>query len=292
MTELTLHYVTLVCIYGVIAIGLDVLVGQMRLLSVAQGAFVGIGGYVAAWAALAGGMNIYVCLCVSCSLSGIIAMLFGFMCRGLRGDTLLLAMLAFQMVLSSVFSNWSEVTGGTMGMAGITMRSFIGDPHVSARGVLAIGASSLLLFWLVRRRIADSPLGLVWTCLGEDEQWAASLGKDAKSAKITAIAVAGAVAGFGGALYAAYSTYVDPALFSVTESVMLLSMVIVGGAGTRYGPIVGAAIIILLPEALRYFAFSGVAAGPLRQATYGLLLIVIILWRPQGLVGRYAFERA
>lgn len=116
-------------------------------------------------------------------------------------------------------------------------------------------------------------------------------GKNTLYFKVAAFAVSAALAATAGSLYAHYITYIDPTNFTVMESILIISMVIIGGAGSLWGPLLGAVVLGVLPEALRFVGLpSGVAAN-LRQIIYGRLLVVMMMFRPRGLVGRYGFTR-
>lgn len=131
-----------------------------------------------------------------------------------------------------------------------------------------------------------SPFGTLLEAIRDDEASCLMLGKNVAGAKISVFAFSGALAALAGSLYAHHTSYVDPTGFDIIVSVSILLMVMLGGAGTLYGPVLGAIILIFLPEVLRFMpAPAGVAAAS-RQLIYGLLLVVIVLFRPQGLLGK------
>ena len=108
---------------------------------------------------------------------------------------------------------------------------------------------------------------------------------------MTAFTVSAALAASAGSLYAHYITYIDPSSFTVMESILVISMVIIGGAGSRWGPVIGAVVLVILPEALRFLGLPIGVAANLRQVIYGIVLVAVMMFRPQGLVGRYGFGR-
>jgi branched-chain amino acid transport system permease protein len=116
-------------------------------------------------------------------------------------------------------------------------------------------------------------------------------GKNTLYFKVTAFAVSAALAATAGCIYAHYITYIDPTSFTVMESILIISMVIIGGAGSLWGPLVGAIVLVTLPEALRFVGLPNTVAANLRQMIYGSLLIIMMMFRPRGLVGRYGFDR-
>lgn len=127
--------------------------------------------------------------------------------------------------------------------------------------------------------------------VGWKEVFAQAVGKNTLRFKVTAFAVSAVLAALAGSLYAHYVTYIDPTSFTVTESILVLSMVIIGGAGSLWGPMVGAIVLVMLPEALRFLGLPSSVAANLRQIVYGVLLVVMIMIRPGELMGRYGFGR-
>jgi len=118
-----------------------------------------------------------------------------------------------------------------------------------------------------------------------------SLGKDVVKFKLTAFVISSAIASVGGSLYAYYITYIDPTSFTITESIFILSIVIIGGAGNLKGSIAGAALLVFIPEMLRFVGMPSSIAANMRQIFYGLLLVLFMMYRPQGLLGEYSFGR-
>jgi branched-chain amino acid transport system permease protein len=141
------------------------------------------------------------------------------------------------------------------------------------------------------RRLVRSPYGRVLKAIREDEKFAQSLGKNVNCYKIQVFVLGGMLAAIAGTLYAHYVRFIDPTGFTVLESILITSMVILGGAGSLRGPVLGAAILVVFPEALRFLGLPGSVAANLRQIFYGSLLILVMLYRPQGLIGEFGFEK-
>jgi branched-chain amino acid transport system permease protein len=146
----------------------------------------------------------------------------------------------------------------------------------------AFGMLIALLKW--------SPFGRAMQAMRDDELAARSVGIPVDWLKLQAFALASALVGVAGGLYAAYVSYIDPTSFGLNESILMLSMVIVGGTGNVRGPLVGAAVLILLPEALRFLAMPDAIAANVRLLAYGLLLVIMMRLRPQGLAGAYRYQ--
>jgi len=147
---------------------------------------------------------------------------------------------------------------------------------------LGLGLVMALFMW--------SPFGRALQAMRDDELAARSLGIPVDWLKLQAFALASALVGVAGGLYACYVSYIDPTSFSLNESILMLSMVIIGGTGNVRGPLVGAAVLILLPEALRFMSLPDAIAANVRLLAYGLLLIIMMHLRPQGLAGKYHYQ--
>lgn len=209
----------------------------------------------------------------------------------LRDDYFVIATFSFQMILFSIFNNWMDLTRGPLGIPGIpqpTIFSWTLQSHVGFVGLSTIFAA---IAYIVVSRLSTSPLGRVLRAIREDEVFVQAMGKNILRFKVTAVAVSAALAASAGSLYAHYITYIDPTSFTVMESILVISMVIIGGAGSPWGPLIGAVVLVTLPEALRFLGLPIGVAANLRQIIYGILLVLMMMYRPQGLVGRYGFGR-
>jgi branched-chain amino acid transport system permease protein len=136
-------------------------------------------------------------------------------------------------------------------------------------------------------RVVNSPFGRILRGIREDEIATAAMGKDVNRHKVLVFMIGAFFAGIAGSLYAHYITFIDPSSFAIMESIMILLMVVFGGMGSIRGSFVGAAILVILPELLRFIGMPSSIAAPMRQMIYGLLLIILMLKRPQGILGKY-----
>jgi branched-chain amino acid transport system permease protein len=209
----------------------------------------------------------------------------------LRDDYFVIASFAFQMIAFSVFNNWIELTRGPMGIFGVP------PPDVFGWAVSSLAEFALLVAvfagfaFVIVARIAWSPFGRVLRAIREDEIFTQVLGKNTGQFKVIAFAVSAALAAVAGGLYAHYITFIDPTSFTVMESILVIAMVIIGGAGSLWGALLGAVVLVTLPEILRLIGLPPLEAAIVRQIIYGMLLVVMMMVRPKGLVGRYGFER-
>ncbi len=156
---------------------------------------------------------------------------------------------------------------------------------------LILAAAFACFAYFVVYRLTSSPFGRVLHAIREDEVFAKAHGKNTLYFKVTAFAVSAALAASAGSLYASYITYIDPTSFTVMESILIISMVIIGGAGSLWGPLIGAFVLVTLPEALRFVGLPDAVAANLRQIIYGSLLVIMMMFRPRGLVGKYGFNK-
>ena len=148
----------------------------------------------------------------------------------------------------------------------------------------------VILTFAVIRRIVDSPFGRILRGIREDEIATLAMGKDVNKHKLLVFIIGAFFAGIAGSLYAHYITFIDPSSFTVMESIIALLMVVFGGMGSLTGSFLGASVLVILPELLRFLGLPSAIAAPLRQMIYGLLLVILMLKRPQGLVGEYRFR--
>jgi branched-chain amino acid transport system permease protein len=209
----------------------------------------------------------------------------------LHDDYFIIATLGFQMILFSLFNNWIGFTQGPLGIGNIPKLSIFGiifDSNLRF-ALLTIGSALIAIF--LTWRIAASPLGRLLRAIREDEIMVKAMGRNVLKLKLTVFVISGVMAAAAGSLYSHYMSYIDPSSFTIMESILVISMVIVGGAGSRGGPIVGAFALIAFPEIIRFLGLPNAVASNLRQIIYGLLLLIIIIIRPRGLLGRYGFGR-
>lgn len=291
MTGYLLHVMIIIAIYAMVASSLDLLVGQTGLLSLAQAAFFGLGAYTTAILNSRFGVSLVMSAPIGCLVAAALSLIVSLPSARLKEDYFALCTFGFQIVISSVFLNRFDLTGGAMGISGIAPLLAMRENGENRLGEAIVVLVLCSLALLQMRTISRSPFGRALRAIREDEVFAQSLGKDTAKLKIRAALISTALAALSGSLYARYTTYIDPSLFAPGESIILVSMIIIGGIASTGGALLGAAIVIGLPEALRFVGISGALAANLRQIMYGSLLIVVVLLRPSGLVGRYSIGR-
>ena len=178
-----------------------------------------------------------------------------------------------------------------MGLPGIPQPSIFGLKITSHLGFLIlVGIFCVITLWITRRLVL-SPFGRVLKAIREDEVFAQSAGKNVAAYKVLVFVIGAAMASVAGVMYAYYISFIDPTSFTVMESIFIISIVIIGGAGSLWGPVVGAAVLVILPEVLRFVGMPSSIAANMRQIIYGVLLVIMMMWRPQGLMGEYKFQK-
>lgn len=289
--DYVLYLLVIIGIFAILSVSLELVAGQTGLVSVAQAAFYGIGAYASALLTVQFHVPFLVGLMAGAGLAAAISLAVSIPSLRLRDDYFVIATFAFQMILFSLLNNWMDVTRGPLGISGIPRADIFGWTATSPFDPLLLTMSFATLAYFIVARISSSPFGRVLHAIREDETFAESLGKNTLRFKIVAFAVSAALAATAGSLYAHFITFIDPTSFTVTESILVLSMVVIGGAGSLWGSLVGAVVLVTLPEALRLIGLPAIEAAILRQVIYGALLVVMMMVRPTGLVGRYGFGR-
>ncbi len=286
-----LHVLVLCSVYSILAVSLDIVAGHTGILSLAHGALFGLGAYTSALLAVRLGAPFFVGVLAGMATASLLSLAISIPSVRLYGDYFIMVTFGFQVIVFSIFNNWMSLTDGPLGIPGIPQPTLLGfGLHFEWQFVVLAGLFAVLAHFIAWR-IATSQFGRVLHAIREDELFAQSLGKNPLHFKVVAFAISAALAAAAGSLYAHYITYIDPTSFTVMESILIISMVIIGGAASPWGPLIGAVTLVSLPEALRFVGLPDSLAANLRQILYGSLLVMMMLFRPQGLVGRYRFNR-
>jgi len=284
------HILVMINIYSILALSLNLVAGYGGLLSLCHAAFYGVGAYATTLLMMKAGWGFFPALFAAVLLTTLLSLIVAVPSLRLKGDYFVLATLGFQIIIFVILYNWVSLTRGPYGIPGIPIPQLAGITVNSVfRYFLFSGVLAGLCGWLLWM-LKASPFGRVLKAVREDEIAAAALGKNVPLLKVTAFALAAAFAAVPGALFAGYMRYIDTTSFTLMESVFILSVIIIGGAGNFIGPVVGAVFMVLLPEALRFLHIPDAVAANMRQIIYGLLLIVLMRYRPQGLLGEYRFD--
>ena len=289
--DYALHLLTRICMLGVLASALNVLLGYAGVLSIAHAALFGVGAYVSAILSIRLDLPFVVSAIAAALAAALLGALLIAPSARMRRDHFAIVTFCFQVVAVALATNLTTVSGGAMGLAAIPLPE-LGPWRVDTPlefFILAIIVSGVAL--LPCNILVLSPLGRLLKGVRDDPMFVASRGKNVSGILTVAGVVSAAACGLLGAFYASYSSFIDPTSFTLMESVYLVAIVVLGGSGRLLGPFAGAIILVLLPEILRIVGLQSAAAANIRQILYGLALVACMLWRPQGLIGEYAFGR-
>ncbi len=288
--EYILHILILIGIYTILSVSLNLIAGYTGLISLAHAAFYGAGAYIGAIMALTMHSPFLINIVCAVTLSALLGALVGIPSLRIHDDYFVIATFAFQIITFNILNNWVSFTGGPMGLPGIPRPTILGLEISSHIGFILLVGIMCALTLLISRKIVSSPFGRVLKAIREDEVFAKAAGKNIANFKILVFVIGAGMAAVAGVMYAHYISFIDPTSFTVMESIFIISIVIVGGAGSLWGPVAGAVVLVLLPELLRFVGLPSSVAANLRQIIYGALLVVFMMWRPKGFFGEYTFH--
>ena len=285
--EYIFHILIMLNIYVMLVLSANLTIGMANLLTMCQAAFYGIGAYIGTFFLMQFNLPFIVIALVVMLFTGLFSWLVSYASVRLKGDYFVIATMGFQLIVYTILYNWTDVTRGPYGIPGIPGIKLLGLFELS--GVYAYFALSLVVaavVVLVLYRLVKSPFGRTLNAIRADETMVQALGRDTVAFKAWAFFISAAVAGLAGVIYASYVSYIDPTSFTLDESIFILSALFIGGIGNIKGPILGALFVVLLPELLRFVGLPDSVAANMRQIIYGLALILVMYFRPQGLWGK------
>lgn len=285
--EYVFHIVIMLNIYILLVLSANLTIGLANLLTMCQAAFYGIGAYIGTFFLMQFHVPLVVIIAVVALVTGLFSLVVSYASVKLKGDYFVLATMGFQLIVYTILYNWTPVTRGPYGIPGIPGIRILGLWELS--GVYAYLALSVVLAALVIlmfNHLHDSPYGRELRAIKADELMVQSLGRNTVATKAWAFFISAAVAGVAGVVYASYVSYIDPTSFTLSESIFIISALFIGGIGNVRGPVIGALFVVLLPELLRFVGLPDAVAASLRQIIYGLSLILVVYFRPQGLLGK------
>jgi branched-chain amino acid transport system permease protein len=277
--------------YVVLGLGLNIVVGMAGLLDLGYVAFYAVGAYSYALLNHHFQLGFWAVLPIGGGLAALFGILLGFPVLRLRGDYLAIVTLGFGEIIRLILENWSEFSKGPSGISNISRPGLFGV-ELTLDGAIIYLYYLMIIFMIVTifivNRLQDSRLGRAWIALREDEIACQAMGIDKRKTKLVAFSLGAFWAGIIGVVFAAKTTFINPASFTFLESAIILSIVVLGGMGSIVGVIFGALILILLPEYLR-------ALSEYRMLAFGAILVAMMVFRPQGLISNirrtYRFEK-
>ncbi|MDQ7031393.1 MAG: branched-chain amino acid ABC transporter permease [Desulfonauticus sp.] len=267
-------------LYVVLGLGLNIVVGLAGLLDLGYVAFYAVGAYAYALLNYHFHLGFWTVLPIGGLLAAIFGILLGIPVLRLRGDYLAIVTLGFGEIIRLVLENWDEFSFGPSGISNIPRPGFFGLHLTVEQATIYIYylvvIMSLITIFVVNR-LQNSRLGRAWLALREDEIACEAMGIDRMKTKLAAFALGATWAGFAGVIFAAKTTFINPASFTFMESAIILSIVVLGGMGSIPGVILAAFLMILLPEYLRAFS-------QYRMLLFGASMVLVMVFRPQGLI--------
>ncbi len=284
--EYILHIIILILLYVMLSQSLTLTAGYSSLISLAHAGFYGIGAYTSAILSVDYGFPFLVTLPIAMLISGILAVFVSVIALRTVDDYFIIITLGIQIVAFSIMNNWMELTNGPLGIPDIPPISIFGFEFESKVSFLILTLILTALVFCILRNITKSPFGRILIALSEDEIFTKSLGKKVYQAKVTSFTIGAMFAAIPGVLYAHYISYIDPTSFTVDESIFILSIVIVGGMRNLWGVATAAAVLVILPEALRFVGMPSNIAANMRQIIYGLALVIMMFKYSKGFVSK------
>ncbi|MEH7384406.1 branched-chain amino acid ABC transporter permease [Bacillus sp. JJ1521] len=280
----SLYYVNIITeilIFGIFAISLNILVGQTGLVSLGHAAFFGAGAYATGLTASHLSTNVFLALVIGMVIAFLLAILIGFVSTKAHGFYFLMLTLACSQMVYSIIYQWTDVTGGSNGLSGIPSPSLFGDFILSNQ--VFIYYFTLVVFAIVViviHRLLHSPLGYVFIGIKENEDRMKSIGYNTTFYKNISFLIAGTLGGLAGGLYVFFNGFVAPTDVYWTVSGSVLIMVLVGGAGTLWGPVIGAAFIVVLETIISSYTESW-------MMIIGTAFILFTIFAPAGIAGLF-----
>ncbi|MGZ6292006.1 MAG: ABC transporter permease subunit, partial [Syntrophales bacterium] len=274
------NIMTTALMYVVLGLGLNIVVGQAGLLNLGYVAFYAAGAYTYALLYHHFGVGFWLALPLGALAATILGILLALPVLRLQGDYLAIVTLGFGEITRLVLENWNEFSFGPSGISGIPRPGLFGMEMGMHEATVYLYFLMILLCIItifVVNRLQDSRIGRALLALREDEIACQAMGINKTRVKLTAFALGSTWAGLVGVIFAAKTTFVNPASFTFLESAMILSIVVLGGTGSIIGIIIGALLLILLPEYLRAFS-------DYRMLLFGIIMVIMMIFRPQGIV--------
>lgn len=277
-----LHVFNLMLFYIILAVSLDLQLGLLGVLNFGLAGFVAIGAYTVGILTLVvwpQWWGFWLALLIGGVLAGIVGAMVGFSTFRIRGDYFCIVSLGFGEVIRYILLNWVDVTRGPMGLPGIPAPKIF-SLAIATRGqsywfVLVLALITIVL----ALRMRNSYLGRAWIAIREDGLAAESMGINLVWYNVMNLAIAGVIAAVAGGFFAGYLNFINPQSFVSNESLNIVCMVILGGAGSIWGAVVGAGILTLIPEILRPIA-------QYRMLFYGVMMLLFMIFRPKGVLGK------
>ena len=289
MEAYVFNLVNLIAIYAILAVTLNFVMGYAGIYSLAHAVFFGISAYIGAWVAQNVSASIFVTLPAGMLAAAMVSFVLALPVLRVRGEYFVAASLGLQILAVTIFAEWKGLTGGIGGVLAIPPADVLGVEVFRPAPFAVLSVSSLILVLVAVNLLVHSSFGRNLRAIRDSESAAATFGKNVSLIKTVSVVISAALAGVAGVLYASYLSFINVESFTLDASVLVMAMVIIGGTGTVAGPVVGAALLLLLPSAISWLAFlPQTEIGALQQIIYGLCMTLLMIFRPGGIAGRRA----
>lgn len=287
MEAYLLNLVILISIYSILGVTLNFIMGYAGIYSLAHAVFFGVGAYAGTFMAMHVNASIFVTLPVAMAAGAILSLILALPALRVRGEYFVAASLGLQVLAVTIFSEWKSVTGGIGGLIGIPPLDVAGFEVFKPSQFIFVTVGALIIILIIINRLVHSSFGRSLRAIRDSESAAAAFGKNVPLIKTISVVISSALTAVAGVLYASYLSFINVESFKLDTSVLIMAMVIIGGTGTQAGPIVGAALLLVLPSLISYLDFlPQTEIGSIQQIIYGLGMALLMIYRPGGIVGR------
>ncbi|MDS1140002.1 branched-chain amino acid ABC transporter permease [Pusillimonas sp. SM2304] len=286
MLAYLLNLVTLISINAVLAITLNFIMGYAGIFSMAHAVFFGVGAYTAAYFALNFSASFFLAIPVAMFVAAVLSLILALPALRVRGEYFVAASLGLQVLGVTIFAEWKTFTGGLGGVIGIPPVDLFGFAVADPTHFMLLAVGCLILVIFMTNVLLRSSFGRSLKAIRDSESASHAFGKNVAVIKTLSVMISSALAAVAGALYAFYLGFINVESFMLDTSVLLMAMVIIGGTGTLLGPIVGTMLLMLLPSLFSYMWFlPATEIGSIQQIAYGAAMVLLMIFRPGGLVG-------
>jgi branched-chain amino acid transport system permease protein len=285
--EYLLHILIMTTIFATAGLGITLMSGFAGMISIAQGAFVGLGAYAVAILSVSLGMNFFLAMILGIILCAIVGFILGYIFSKLDGDYFVLGTLGFAMLIYSLAQNLASLTRGPLGIPGIPSPTIFGAKIDTNSEFLILALVIFALTYFLAEFLGRSSFGRALKSIREDERVLEIFGYRTTNYKLVVFVIASCFGALSGALFGSYLTFIEPGSFNLPLSTFILTVIILGGLDSLKGAVLGAFLLVLIPEALRFAGFPVEVAAQLREFLYGAVLVAFMLYRPKGLLGKY-----
>jgi branched-chain amino acid transport system permease protein len=282
----TLNILILILIYGIVTLGLDLVIGYARVFSVTQAMLFGVGAF--SYAACVNFLHtddIFVAIAIGAAIAGLLSAVIALASLRVSGDYFIVTSLSAQIIGLQVIYNWGQLSNGASGVYGLAYPSVAGWTPVTVTDYLWLTLAAFAIVYAFVTVLLLSPFGRVARALGANESALAAAGFNTRRLKVTMFVLCGVLAALGGVLFGGYNGEAQTGDYSIDLSMTLLAMVVIGGSRRLLGAVVGAALLELIPYLLNNAGISSAVSGPLNQAIFGALLVLVVMFMPTGITG-------